>query len=176
MLTLKLIHYFNIQYFNYKRWRPTPQKLKDWQPLRLGCSRVYFLFLELLLVSAFLIFIHLSLIMVFFTAPFPVQYQNFKRKQAHQILWNSSSKRASGRVDLQFSFRYCTVGGAKKAFSILDVLYPSFCRNIYRLTHFQNMLWFCSTSRSKGRPTIEELSMLRFVHPRFALLINAHYF
>ena len=118
MLTLRFIQLGTTWHFNYKRWRPTPQKLKDWQPLRLGCSRAYFLFLELLLVSAFLIFIHLSLFMVFFTAPFPVKYQNLrkeKKKQGHQIPWNFSYKRASGRVVWHFSFRYWTVGAAKKS-------------------------------------------------------------
>ena len=56
-----------------------------------------------------------------FYCPIPCKVSKFeeKKKQGHQIPWNFSYKRASGRVVGHFSFRYWTVGAAKKSIFLL---------------------------------------------------------
>ena len=49
----KCVHLHLHNKYYKQRWRPTLRKPKDWRQLRLGCSPVYSLFLELLLVRTF---------------------------------------------------------------------------------------------------------------------------
>ena len=49
----KCVHLHLHNKYYKQRWRPTLRKPKDWRQSRLGCSPVYSLFLELLLVRTF---------------------------------------------------------------------------------------------------------------------------
>ena len=65
--------------------------------------------------SAFLIFIHLSLFMVFFTAQFPVKYQNLKEKTNKATRFHEIFHIRGPLVVLSDTFHFGTVGAAKKS-------------------------------------------------------------